>query len=619
MAGLSNIDVSVNSPDINSYFIKLDSYAKSAITSAGTIASSLNNFYPVQYSPVVSFDSTSTNTTLGALTRPTVPTLSLGSRVLPASPSIVSPTVALVAAPLFTEISPDINLPAVPSPLTALTPVKDFIVNTSFDYPVTPDTTLPIVPTLRSLNLPTLDIINLPTFDLAFPTSNALVVPGITFSYSDGPFSSTLLDGVKNELLSRLSKSTGLNPTVEQALWDRGRDRESRAALLAQRSLLVDQASSGFTRPTGAINASLDSIIQDTQSKLIELSREIMIKQADLEQENIKFSIQQSIALEDILIREHNNIAQRSFEVAKYIQDIQVELFKASVAKYTSEVEAYKAFSNAYQSRVQAELTKVEIFKAKIEGEKLKGDLNEQDIRVYLAQLEGIKSNVEIYKSLVATISEKLKAEGLKLDVFKTDIEAYSEFVKAKASEYSIYSEQIKGELAKVEIFDSKVKAFTSRIQAYAAQSDTVLKKAEVESSIQGLNIKKYEADIQSFIEQVRADQLIYTSAVELYRGQSQIYLADAGVNRAVAELELKNSENIITQNKYKADVSLQNAQITLESLKSAYGATLEGKKAAGSIYSQIGASSLSALNVSASVQGQVSIGASESHNYTDQ
>ena len=613
---MNNLDASVTVPDVDGWLNTLNDYASSAITSAGRTANLLNNFYPVQFVPEVDFTPIDTGTPLGESARPVTPIVNLGIRNPPSSPNISTPVIVVGTEPVFNEPDPSLNLPSVPDPLNIDLPVRDFIINYDYDYPIPPDTTLPDVPTLLSLNLPTLDTINIIDFNLDFPTSNSLVIPGMTFSFSESNYSDTLLTSVKDALITRLAGGTGLTPAVEAAIWNRGRDREQTSSLQSERTLLVDRAQSGFSRPTGAAMAALDRVIADTQDKIIDLSREIMIKQAELEQENVKHAIQQTVALEDILVREHMAINQRSFEVAKYVQDIQIEIFKMAVSKYTSEVEAYKAFTQSYQLRVQAELTKVEIYKAKLDGERLKGDINEQGIRLYLAQLDGIKANIEIYKSLIQTVSEKIKNEGLKLETYKTDIEAYSEGVKAKVSEYTIYSEQIKGELAKVEIFDTKVKAFSSKIQAYAASSDIKIKKAEVESTIQELNIKKYGSDIQAFIEQVKADQLIYQSAVDLYKGESEIYLADISANRTRADLVLKVADNTITQNKYKADLSMQNAQITLASLQASYNATLEGRKAAGSIYSQIGASALSAINVSAALSGNIGINASESHVY---
>lgn len=610
------VDVNVNVPNVDGWLNTLNNYADDAIGNAYSVASSLNGFKPTYFEPEVSFDSIDTDISLSSSTKPNRPVVNTTSKSLPASISITTPTISLEAAPEFTGTDPSLNIPDVPDPLAISLPVKDFLIDTSISFPVSPDTTLPAVPSLLQLELPEPSTIALPIFSLDFPTSNSLIPPGLTFSFTEDLYTSPLLDKVKTELLRRLDGGTGLSAIVEQAIWDRGKDRESKALTLAERTLLVDRSSQGFSRPTGSALAALEGVVQESQSKIIELSREVMIKQAELEQSNLKDAIQQTIVLEDILIKENLQRNQRSFEVAKYFQDVAVELYKVQVSKYNSEVEAYKAFAVAYQSKVQAELSKIEIFKAEIEAQKLKGDINEQNIRIYVAQLEGIKSNVEVYKSLISAVSEKLKAESLKIEVYKADVDAYRTAVSAKAEEYSMYSEQIKGELSKVQVFDSKVKAYTSRIQGYAAKADVLTKKAEVEKDIEGLRIKKYEADIDAYIKSVQADQLLYQTAVDIYKGETQMYLADVSTNKVVAELELKQAENIIQQNKYTSDIAIQNAQISLESIKAAYLSLLEAKKAAGSVYSQIGSSALNAINVSAQVQGSANVSLSESHDY---
>jgi len=616
---LQDLDVFVTVPNVDGWLNVLNDYARSAVRSANLVASGLGNLSLNTLEPTVTFEGISSPVSIGSPSKPTVPNIPLVTRQIPTAPTIITPAIVgnSLVVPDFNGVSPTISLPSPPNPLTISAPVKNFVINLDQDFPISPDLILPDVPTFISLNIPTAIPVDLPLFDLDFPTSNNIVVPGLTFSFLENAYSSTLLDKVKSELLARLSGGSGLNPIVEQAIWDRGRDRENRASLLSVNNLLTEEASRGFSRPVGTTYASLEAVIQDTQSKLIELSREVMIKQAELEQENLKTSIQQTIALEDILIREHNNVVQRAFEVAKYMQDIAIELFKVQVSRFTMEVEAYKAFSQAYSARVQAELSKIEIFKAQIEGEKLKGDINEQNVRLYLARIEGVKSNVEIYKTLVSVVSEKLRAEAIKVEAYKVDVDAYSATIRAKADEFGMYSEQIKGELAKTDIFESQVKAFTSRVQAYAAQSDVQNNRAKVEVDIQELNIKKYEASLEAFIKQVQADQQIYQSAVDIYRGEAAIYSANIGLATAQANIDVKNSENIILQNRYRADIGLQNVQITLESIKNAYNAMITARQSAGSIYQSIASSALSSINVSASLGGSVSMSASESHNYS--
>jgi hypothetical protein len=276
-------------PDVDNWLNVLNDYAESAVRSADSVAQGLLGFSADSYQPNVTFDSITTHVGVGTATKPVAPSINTTTHTPPSPPLITLPVIEDIGVPpTFTEPDPSLNIPTVPSPLDASIPVKDFTINTSFDYPIAPSDPLPDVPTLLSLNIPTASALDIPLFDLDFPTSNSLVVPGVTFSFNEDLYSSPLLTGIKDELLSRLAGGTGLSPEVEEALWSRARDRESRASLLAERTLLIDRASTGFSRPTGATQAALDQIVQETQAKIIDLSREIMIKQAELEQENIK-------------------------------------------------------------------------------------------------------------------------------------------------------------------------------------------------------------------------------------------------------------------------------------------------------------------------------------------
>jgi hypothetical protein len=424
------------------------------------------------------------------------------------------------------------------------------------------------------------------------------------------------LTDVKDLLIYRLQGSTGLPPVVEAAIWNRERDREQTASLQSERTLLVERSGVGFSRPTGSQMSALTQVVQETQSKLIDLGREIMIKQAELEQENLKNSIQQVIALEDVLIRQNNNVNQRSFEVAKYTQDVAIEIFKSQVTLFTAEVTAYQAYAAAFNYKVQAELAKIEIFKAEIDAQRLISEVNKNTISMYLAQIEGVKTGADIYKTIIDSVKSRIDAEQLKLQIFKTQVEAYAEGVRAKASEYTMYSEQIKGELGKVDVYDSQVKAFATKIQAYSAQSDVAIKTATTQVDIEDLFLKKFTAEMDGYIKQVQTDQLIYQSAIDVYKGEADIYMSQIGFNKASAEVLLKDIDNTIQQNKYKSDIAIENAKVTLQSMIASYNATLEGRKAAGSMYAQIGSSALQAINVSAQTQGQASLSASESHSY---
>ncbi len=90
---------------------------------------------------------------------------------------------------------------------------------------------------------------------------------------------------------------TGLNPVVEGQIWERDRGRILREAGRAEQEAVSMFAARGFPLPPGALNGALNRIQADTRDKLAQASRDVAIKQAELEVENVRFAVQQAIGL----------------------------------------------------------------------------------------------------------------------------------------------------------------------------------------------------------------------------------------------------------------------------------------------------------------------------------
>ena len=262
--------------------------------------------------------------------------------------------------PVFTDEIPTINLPVKPGDLSVTAPGDAPDIETDFNFPDPVSYTLPDVPTFESLNLPTALDLNIPTFDLDIPTvPGYLVPPGLTFNFNEQAYSSTLFSALTNELLNRIQNGgTGLTPDIEQAIWDRARNREDQNAIRSENNLSIEQASRGFKRPSGAYLAAIDFLAQETQNKNADLSREIAIKQAELEQKNIEFALQTSLALEQSYIQYYSQVQQRAFDTEKYLQEAAINIYEAQIKQFGIQLEIYKTYSQAFESRVKAELAK---------------------------------------------------------------------------------------------------------------------------------------------------------------------------------------------------------------------------------------------------------------------
>jgi len=96
---------------------------------------------------------------------------------------------------------------------------------------------------------------------------------------------------LRTTLEARLAGGTGLSATVEAGIWDRAREREAATAQAqADEATLQDEAL-GFDFPTGALNARLEAVGQEYHNKVSSINRDIAIKQAELEQQNLRDTI----------------------------------------------------------------------------------------------------------------------------------------------------------------------------------------------------------------------------------------------------------------------------------------------------------------------------------------
>lgn len=605
---------------MDGWYNRFGGYASESISAANNMASNLANM--TAYVPDIGFtppDTINPNVTTASVEDPNIPSYENTNVVShPGNFNTDDVSHTILTAPIFDINTLSLNIPELPTIETLTVPSKPEL-ELDQVYPDTPSTTLPTAPSLISLDLPTLEDLNIPTFLSTPPSSTDIVVPGNTFGFNEELYSDELLSKVKDELLIRLSGGTGLEPVVENAIWDRGRDREHTASLQAQRELLNNSAQAGYTRPSGAVQSALDRVVQETTNKVIELSREIMITQANLEQENIKHSIQQTIALEDILIREHSNVQNRALDVAKYVQDIALTLYNAAIAKYEIELGLYKVEAEVFKTLLEAETTKVDIFKAEIDAQLALGQINEQNVRVYSAQVDAINTVVDMYKSEVEAVSTRLRGEVTKIDAFNAEISAYSSQIQANTEVYKGYEARLGGEQAKADIYESQVKAYASRIQAYAVEQSSQDNSTKLDISVEELRLKSYLANLEAFIKSVQSDQLNYQSRVDLYKGEASMYNAKTDYNTASAEIALKNFELQLQQTQFSSSKALEAVRVNSDAAIASNNLLLEGMKASGNIHSQIASTSLNAINLSSSVSQSLNNNLSEGYSLSGQ
>ncbi len=156
---------------------------------------------------------------------------------------------------------------------------------------------------------------------------------------------------------------TGIKPSVEAAIWARGREREDVLNQRAELEISQQFASRGWTLPQGAQLARVDEARQTTVSAQAELSRKVSIEQAQMEQNNVKYAISQQANL--------GAESMRSVEVyvSQVLRNIAVGIEDAS-ARVAAEREFYNETTQFYTNQRANEGALLEYYRV-LGGEEL--------------------------------------------------------------------------------------------------------------------------------------------------------------------------------------------------------------------------------------------------------
>lgn len=95
---------------------------------------------------------------------------------------------------------------------------------------------------------------------------------------------------------------TGMSPQVEAQIFERGRSRVLREGRRAEKEVLATWAARRYALPPGAAAGQVLQIHKDTADKVAELSRDVVIKQMEIEIENVRFAVDAAMKLYGVAV-----------------------------------------------------------------------------------------------------------------------------------------------------------------------------------------------------------------------------------------------------------------------------------------------------------------------------
>ena len=471
-------------------------------------------------------------------------------------------------------------------------------VDLNFTYPTLGNVNLPLPPALLSLDTVTFPELTIPSFDVTVPPMT-LVAPGVV-PYTEPEFyTSSLLTNLEANLNQAFTDGafTGLPGPIEQNLWDRAREREFRAQAEALAELERMEAM-GWSFPPGVYTDARIKISTETAYTTVGLSRDIMIKQAELTLENITKARETSVQLEGQLINYYNQVAQRTFDAAKYYTQANIEIYNASVQAYVASLEGFKTEALVYDTQIKGILAQVDVLKAQIDFEQTKANINTALVQQYKTEVDAALAVVEIYKAQLEGVQIQASVQKIVVDVYGAQIQAYIGQVNA-------YTAQIEGYKALVEtqgvienVYKTQVEAYTAQVNAGVAVVTALIEEYKGQILAYQAQLDGYKAQIEGMVGEAQAAASYNTAEAEIYRARVE---AVAAYNQALTQQWVA----ILNEQEKIAELGVAAAKANGDLYIAARGLSLDASKVGAQVSAQLGAAALGAIHWANNARGR--------------
>jgi hypothetical protein len=324
---------------------------------------------------------------------------------------------------------------------------------TDHDLPSEPTITWPTAPTLNDITVPDFQeesvpglTASLPSFSIDLPELEGMIRTALTEavvapSYSDLP----LTEAIHAKLKSNIENGgTMLDPLVEDDIWDRNLERDEQALQDAIDKATGQWAKFGFSLPDGLLAGTILAINNEYMNKRLDRSREIAVKQAELEQVGLFKSIELGNSFSAMWYNVLDAYKQRAFNLTKLTADTILETYKERTSQYNLQLELFKADLVAWKTAIEREMLRAETYKARIAGLQLVIDIDESKVKIYTSQLEAVAGMIKVWDTQIRAVATMYEAEKSKMEAYRAKVEAYAMKVDAASRKFTAGMEGVK-------------------------------------------------------------------------------------------------------------------------------------------------------------------------------
>ena len=434
------------------------------------------------------------------------------------------------------------------------------------------------------------------------PTDN-LKPPTSMFVYNEAEYNSEVANQLTEKILSELSAgSTGLTEDVENAIWDRARERQVQENEEAYQRELTFFSSRGFSLPPGQLNAKLRGIQARIDQKNQDLNNDILVQSSELAQKNAQFIITSAIQLEKNLMDNSNQVANRAFEKAKATLQFIHDQFDLALKHLAMKWDGYKVLAQVYETKIRAEIAKAEWYEKLIAGIEAGTRAEALAIQAYESIVKGLETLVTMYATEMeaAKIQSEIDVNNLRGYQIKADV--FTKKVDAVTAKYQARQTQIAGESEKINMYKTENEAYAIQTEAVKNIADIALSKAEIklkghQGYLEHLRTMLEKYKIESDVNMAKAETELKLSGLDV-----DIFKAEIAKYQADIDAIIKNYLGKVDAAKAESEIIISERQIALQKLLGEKGLISEQMIATSELGGKIAAAALTSISASTNI-----------------
>ena len=533
----------------------------------------------------------------------------------------------------FDAEAPNLELPAfaytVPSALTPFTKTAPDV-DSTVTIPDAPTFTYPDLPTLLELNTDiALDALVIPEHNFTEPSYNNFLSDDFYAAFATArtelpnydQYGMELVNrfypGVQAALASLLNRAQGVLDGTQTALTD-NHDTHYYDALRSKIAAESDKAlqaldentlATGWNLPGAARAAGRKRVQQEASAALNSAALEVYVKRADRELQHLQFVMQVVPPMQNAavaLFGQAWSMQMQAFDGAIQFADTAMKFATAVYQLKQRDFELAQSMVERqiaiFEALLKAELAKADITKVELEVEKLKSELNHDLIAQYTAQLSGEETKARVYASQIDALRQTIAARKIPLDVFLAEVQGFSALSEAKKAEYALVEAQISGDKAKTEGQLAKLQVYKTQADVFATEVAAQGKKIEGQAQRNQQILEEFRTRVQAEVQYSQIDAAISANALDAYKAQASIFLAETEVDLSRAKFEFQKAVEDARLEMESTRLSFERQFRALEMEMTRVKATADITMGGADVHARIGMAAVSVMNTMASL-----------------